>query len=81
MFVALENLDDDDDVDISRALGKVWFDKLCSKLLNLRKHSKSQWMQNESQTDEENMKNIKCENSKTFSNKKGNVGRKIMSLK
>jgi hypothetical protein len=42
----------------------------CSELLDQRKQAKLQWLQNPSQTNADNLNNVRCETSKTFRNKK-----------
>jgi hypothetical protein len=50
---------------------KPWFDYKCSKLLDQRKQTKLQWLQNPSQINGDNLQNLRCETSRTFRNKKG----------
>jgi hypothetical protein len=47
-----------------------WFDDECSKLIYQRKQAKLQWLQNPSQMNGDNLKNLKRETSRTFRNKK-----------
>jgi hypothetical protein len=49
---------------------KPWFDDECSKLIDQQKQSKLQWLQNSSQINGDNLKNLRCETSRTFRNKK-----------
>jgi uncharacterized protein YaaR (DUF327 family) len=49
---------------------KPWFDDECSKLTDQRKQAKLQWLQNPSQIDGNNLKNLRCETNRTFRNKK-----------
>jgi hypothetical protein len=49
---------------------KPWFDEGCSKLLDQRKQAKLQWLQDPSEIYEDNLKNIRRENSRHFRNKK-----------
>jgi hypothetical protein len=49
---------------------KPWFDGECSKLLDQREQDKLQWLQNPSQTNEDNLNNTRYETSVTFRNKK-----------
>jgi hypothetical protein len=93
-FEALENLDDDDDVDIKRTWESIrenkkpsatksltycmlkhhtlWFDEECSELLDRMKQAKLQWLQNQSQTNGDNLKNVRCEASGIL-RKKGRI--------
>jgi hypothetical protein len=48
---------------------KPWFDDECSKLIDQQKQSKLQWLQNPSQINGDNLKNIRQETSRTFKNK------------
>jgi hypothetical protein len=49
---------------------KPWFDKGCSKLFHQRKQAKLQWLQDPSEINGDNLKNIRCEVSRHFRNKK-----------
>jgi hypothetical protein len=49
---------------------KPWFDDECSKLLDQRKQVKLQWLQNPSQINGDNQKNLRRETSRTFRKKK-----------
>jgi hypothetical protein len=49
---------------------KPLFDNKYSKLLHQRKQTKLQWLQNPSQTNGDNVNNVRCDTSRTFSNKK-----------
>jgi hypothetical protein len=49
---------------------KPWFNKGCSKLLDQRKQAKSQWLQDPSEINVDNLKMIRCEASRYFKNKK-----------
>jgi hypothetical protein len=49
---------------------KPWFDEKYSKLLDQRKQDELQWLQNPSETNGDNMNNVRHENSRTFRNKK-----------
>jgi hypothetical protein len=49
---------------------KPWFDQGCSKLLDQRKQSKLQWLQDPSEINGDNLNNVKCEASRHFRNKK-----------
>jgi hypothetical protein len=80
-----EDTNDGDDSDIVRAwvsiketikasatelkLRKSWFDEECSKLLDPRNRAKLQWLQNPTQINGHNLKNVRCESSRTFRNK------------
>jgi hypothetical protein len=52
---------------------KPWFDEECSKLLDQRKQSKMQWLQDANEINRDNLNNVRCETSKHFSSKKGNT--------
>ena len=89
-FAALENLNDDEDVDMTwenikensqtsakENLGlqqlkqnKPWFDEECLGFLDQRKQAKMQWMQDPSQSNVDNLNNIRHEVSRHFRNKK-----------
>jgi hypothetical protein len=61
---------------------KPWFDDECSKLIDRRKQTKLQWLQNPSQVNGGNMDNVRSEASRTFrTKKKREYLKKIMSLK
>jgi hypothetical protein len=49
---------------------KLWFDEKCSKLLEQRNQTKLQWLQNPSQTNGDNLNNVKYETRRT-SEKRG----------
>jgi hypothetical protein len=49
---------------------KPLFDEECSKLLDQRKWGKLQWLQNPSQTSEDNLNNVRCKTSRTFMNER-----------
>jgi hypothetical protein len=49
---------------------KPWFDDECSKLIDQRKQAKLQWLQNPSQTNKDNLQNVRHETSRIFRNKK-----------
>ncbi|PNF21835.1 hypothetical protein B7P43_G05968 [Cryptotermes secundus] len=49
---------------------KPWFDEGCSKLLDQRKQAKLQWLQDPSELNGDNLKNIRRETSRHFRNKK-----------
>jgi len=89
-FAALENLEDDEDVDrtwenikeniqtsAEEILGlhelkknKPWFDEECLGFLDQRKRAKMQWLQDPSQSNVDNLNNVRCEVSRHFRNKK-----------
>jgi hypothetical protein len=48
---------------------KPWFDDECSKLTDQWKQTKLKWLQNPSQINGDNLKNVRCETSRTFRNK------------
>jgi hypothetical protein len=52
---------------------KPWFDDGCSKLLDQRKQSKLQCVQDASKINGDNLNNIKREASRHFRNKKRNI--------
>jgi hypothetical protein len=63
---------------------KIWFDEEYSELLHQRKQAKLQWLQNPSQSNGDNLNNVRHEPSRTFRNKKGEYLKenlKIISLK
>jgi hypothetical protein len=49
---------------------KPWFDEGCSKLSDQRKQAKLQWLQNSSEINGVNLKNIRPESSRHFRNNK-----------
>jgi hypothetical protein len=49
---------------------KPWFNEGCSELLDQRKQAKSQWLQDPTQINGDNLNNIRCEASWHFRNKK-----------
>jgi hypothetical protein len=49
---------------------KPWFDEGCSELLDQRKQTKLQWLQDPREKCEDNLKYVRCENSRHFRNKK-----------
>jgi hypothetical protein len=49
---------------------KLWFDEECSKLADLRKQAKLQWLQDPSEASEDNLSDARREASRHFSNKK-----------
>jgi hypothetical protein len=49
---------------------KAWFDEECSTLLDKRNQTIFQWLQIPSQTNGDNLKNVRHETSRTFRNKK-----------
>jgi len=89
-FAALENLNDDEDVNRTRenikeniktsakeSLGlhelkqhKHWFDEECLGFLDKRKRAKMQWVQNPSQSNVDNLNNVRLDVSRSFRNKK-----------
>jgi hypothetical protein len=52
---------------------KPWYDRGCSKLLDQRKQAKLQLLQDPNEIDGDNLNNIRCEASRYFRNKKGNI--------
>jgi hypothetical protein len=49
---------------------KLWFDEGCAKLLDQRKQAKLQWLQDPSETNRDNLNNVRHEVSRYFRNKK-----------
>jgi len=49
---------------------KPWFDEECSFLLDERKRAKMQWVQDPSQSNVDNLNNVRREASRHFRNKK-----------
>ena len=49
---------------------KPWFDEECLGFLDQRKHAKMQWLQGPYQSNADNLKNVRCEASRYFRNKK-----------
>jgi hypothetical protein len=77
MMMASENIRDNMNASATENLAyyvkkehKPWFDEECSELLDQRKQAKFQLLQNPSQTNEENMNNLRCENTITFRGKR-----------
>jgi hypothetical protein len=52
---------------------KPWFDQGCSKLLDQRNEAKLQWLQDPSEINRDNLNNVRCEASRHFRNKRGNI--------
>jgi hypothetical protein len=50
---------------------KPWFEEGCSKLLDQRKRSKLQWLQDPSEINGDNLNNVRREASRHLRNKKG----------
>jgi hypothetical protein len=48
---------------------KPWFDEGCSQLLEQRKKTKLQWLQDPSEINGNNLNNVRCEASRHFRNK------------
>jgi hypothetical protein len=48
---------------------KPWFDEECSKLLDRRKQAKLQWLQDPSEVNGDNLKNVRREAGRYFRNK------------
>jgi len=89
-FAALENLNDNEDINrawenikeniktsAKESLGlhelkqhKPWFDEECLGFLDQRKRAKIQWMQDPSQSNIENLNNVRRDASRHFRNKK-----------
>jgi len=49
---------------------KLWFDEKCLGLLDQRKQAKMQWVQDPSQSNIDNLSNVRREISRHFRNKK-----------
>jgi hypothetical protein len=61
---------------------KPWFDNECSKLIDQWKQAILQWLQNLSQINGDNLKNLRCETSRTLGTRKGDIRKaKLMSSK
>jgi hypothetical protein len=52
---------------------KTWFDEACSKLLDQRKQSKSQWLHDPSEISGDNLEIVRREANKYFRNKKEGI--------
>ena len=50
---------------------KPWFDEECLGSLDQTKQAKLQWVQDPSQSNVDNLNNVRCEASRHFRNKKG----------
>jgi hypothetical protein len=80
MIRAWENIRENIKISAEESLGhyelqqhKPWFDDECLKLIDRRKQAKLQWLQNPSQVNGDNTDNVRCEASRTFRTKKGNI--------
>jgi hypothetical protein len=49
---------------------KPWYDKECSRFIDQRKQTKMQWLQHPNQSNVDNLKNVRREASRGFTNKK-----------
>jgi hypothetical protein len=49
---------------------KLCFDQECSKLVDQRKQAKLHWLQDPSEINGDNLKNVRCEASRYFRNKR-----------
>ena len=49
---------------------KPWFDEECLGILDERKQAKMQWIQDPSQSNVDNLNNVRCDGSRHFRNKK-----------
>ena len=49
---------------------KPWFDEECLGILDQRKQAKMQWIENPSQSNEDNLSNVRRDTSRHFRNKK-----------
>ena len=52
---------------------KPWFDEECLGFLDQRKQATMQWLQDPSQSNVDNLNNVRCEASRHFRNKKRNI--------
>jgi hypothetical protein len=52
---------------------KPWFDDECSKLIDRQKQAKLQWLQNPSQINGDNLRNLGRETSRIFRNRKRDI--------
>jgi hypothetical protein len=52
---------------------KPWFDEGYSNLIAHRKQAKSQWLQDPSEINGDNLNNIRRETRRNFRNKRGNI--------
>jgi hypothetical protein len=60
---------------------RTCLDDECSKLLDQRKQAKLQWLQNPSQTNGDNMNNVRRETNRNLRKKRENPKEKIDELK
>ena len=92
-FAALENLNNDEDVDrtwennkeniqtsAKESLGlhefkqnKPWFDEECLGFLDQRKQAKMQWIQDPSQSNVDNLNNVRHDTSRHFRDKRRHI--------
>jgi len=49
---------------------KPWFDKECLRFLDQKKQAKMQWVQGRSQSNGDNLNNVRCEARRHFRNQK-----------
>ena len=75
---AWENIKEDNKTPAKESLGphklkqhKPWFDEECLGFLNQRKQAKMQWLQDSSQSNVDNLNNVRHEARRHFRNKKG----------
>ena len=47
-----------------------WFDEECLQFLDERKQAKMQWLQDQTQSNVDNLNNVRCEASRHFRNKR-----------
>ena len=59
---------------------KPWFDEECLGILDQRKDAKMQWIQNPSQSNVDNLNNVRRDASRHFRNKKKDMRAKIEEL-
>jgi hypothetical protein len=74
---AWETIRENIDISAKESLGyyesrkhKPWFDEGCSQLLDQGKEPKLQWLQDPSEVNGDNKKNVRCKASRNFRNKK-----------
>jgi len=52
---------------------KPWFDEECLGILDQRKQTKMQWLQNPSQSNADNLNNVRSDASRHFRNKRRHI--------
>ena len=73
-----ENIKENIKTSVKESLGvqewkqhKPWFDEECLGFLDQKKRSKMQWVQDPSQSNVDNLNNVRCEVSRHFRKKEG----------